>query len=92
MCVCVRGFRCNNNSFQSNDLVTAITGTAFALRCPTKMPFTKSFFAKSISEHIGVYTQSVEKLGGLSTIMTLMQDKRIVIWDRAVTIGESHHR
>lgn len=72
--------------------MTAITGTAIAMRCQTKMAFTKDFFAKAISEHIGVFTQAVEKLGGLSTLMTLMQDKRLVIWDRCVTIGEIHQR
>jgi hypothetical protein len=83
---------CNNNEFQSNDIVTIITETARAAGSTYIMPFTKDYFKKSISEHIGVWTGVVEKLGGLQTIVALMQDKRIVVWDRCVTIGAVHLR
>lgn len=83
---------CNNNQFQSNDIVETIASTAKSLGCNYKMPFTRDFFRKSISEHIGVWTTSVEKLGGLQSLLTLMQDNRIVIWDKCVTIGAVHSK
>lgn len=82
--------RCNNNEFQSNDLVSTVVQTTRSLGCSYSMPFTKAFFKKSISEFIGVWTGAVEKLGGLQSVVTLMQDRRIVVWDRCVTIGAVH--
>ena len=78
---------CNNNQFQSNDIVETISSTSKSMGCVYKMPFTREFFTKSISEHIGVWTTSIEKLGGLQSLLTLMQDNRIIIWDKCVTIG-----
>ena len=77
--------RCNNNEFQSRTLVENIIDAAKARGTPYLMPFRTEYFKKSISEHVGVWSTNVNKLGGLQTLITLMQDARLVVWNRYVS-------
>jgi hypothetical protein len=82
---------CNNNEFQSVSLSTKILQTATLRNCRKGMPFNQDFFKKNISsDFVGVFTDKVNKMGGIQTLNQYMSEKRIYVWKNCVTMGNVH--
>jgi hypothetical protein len=83
---------CNNNDMQSLTCVEVIKDVAKTQRCKYFMPFNNKFFAKNISENIGVFTKDDNKRGGIEKLLNLMMDDHLHIATRCATLGAIHLR
>lgn len=80
---------CNNNEYISNEIVNTIKRTAMlSLKTKYFMPFTKDVFKDTIESNLGVWTNNAEKHGMLSQMIDMLTQKRIVIWNQCVTMGD----